>query len=307
VAWYLAGVRAGHLDWMAATPEAIGGAAAVWRYAEALVIAQAIITVGAIVLIWSGRSPREGATARLAGWSLLAQVALLAMSSAPGRVWALVPQPWRYVQFGWRLLGPATFFAALGLSLLATRFTTRLGRATVIAAAGLVAIGGVFQLRQAEAHNPLLVHSSMVPWIGRPYGDLGLTLGGDYLPADADPDSLGATIGRTRDSLLAAGALRLDGNGRPLAVRVATGSTDVPLPLVAYDLFRVEDQDGRALPVRSEGGQLVATVTDSVSEIRISRRLTRVVAVGLGISGISLLALLVRRNTEGKKRKGLRT
>jgi len=296
--WYLSGVRAGHPDWMAATPEAIGGAAATWRHSEAMAVAQAIIAVGAIVLIWSGRSPRGSAIARLGGWSLLAQVALIAMSSAPARIWALVPQPWRYVQFGWRLLGPATFLAALGLSLLATRFTTRIGRAAVIAAAGLVAVGGVFQLRQAEAHDPLLVHASMIPWIGGSYGDLGLSLSGDYLPAEADPRTLGTTIGRTRDSLVGAGVLRLDDDGRPLSVRVTAGTSDVPLPLVAYDVFRVEDQDGLALPVRSDGGQLVAVVTTSVTEIRVSRRLPGVVVVGLVISGISLVMVLQGLRTE---------
>jgi hypothetical protein len=293
VAWYLSGVRARHPDWMAATPEAIGSAAAIWRHAEAIGVAEAIIAVGAIVLVWSGRSSRGGALARLAGWSLLGQVALIAMSSAPGQVWALVPQPWRYVQFGWRLLGPAAFLAALGLSLLAMRFTTRVGRAAVIVAAGLVTFGGVVQLRRAEAHDPFLVHSSIVPLIRQPYGDLGLTLTGDYLPVDADPRTLGTTIGRTRDSLLAAGSLRFDKRGRPLAVRVTARATDVPLPLVAYDVFRVEDQDGRMLPVRSERGQLVATVTATVSDVRVSRRLPGVVVVGLVISGLSLVMVLI--------------
>jgi hypothetical protein len=293
VAWYLAGVRAGHADWMAATPESIGGAAAVWRHAEAMGVAQAIIAVGAIVLIWGGRAARGGAIGRLAGWSLLGQVALVAMSSASGQVWALVPQPWRYVQFGWRLLGPATFLAALGLSLLATRFTTRIGRAAVIVSAGLVALGGVFQLRRAEAHDPLLVHASMIPWIGQSYGDLGLTLSGDYLPVDAEPRTLGTTIGRTRDSLLDAGSLNLDTDGRPLAIRVTAGASHVRLPLVAYDLFRVEDQDGTVLPVRSEGGQLVAALTPAVTEIRMSRRLPGVVVAGLMISGVTLVAVLI--------------
>jgi hypothetical protein len=265
-----------------------------------MAVAQAIIAVGAIVLIWSGRSPRGSAIARLGGWSLLAQVALIAMSSAPAWIWALVPQPWRYVQFGWRLLGPATFLAALGLSLLATRFTTRIGRAAVIAAAGLVAVGGVFQLRRAEAHDPLLVHASMIPWIGGSYGDLGLSLSGDYLPAEADPRTLGTTIGRTRDSLVGVGVLRLDDDGRPLAVRVTAGTSDVPLPLVAYDVFRVEDQDGLALPVRSDGGQLVAAVTTSVTEIRVSRRLPGVVIAGLVISGMALVIVLQGLRTEGR-------
>lgn len=293
VAWYLSGVRARHPDWMAATPEAIGSAAAIWRHSEAMGVAEAIIAAGAIVLIWSGRASRGGAIARLAGWSLLGQVALIAMSSAPGPVWALVPQPWRYVQFGWRLLGPATFLAALGLSLLATRFTTRIGRAAVIVAAGLVALGGVVQLRRAEVHDASLVHSSIIPLIGQTYGDLGLTLIGDYLPVDADPRTLGATIGHTRDSLLGAGTLRLDESGRPVAVRVTAGTSEVSLPLVAYDVFRVEDQDGEALPVRSERGQLVAAVTPAVTEIRVSRRLPPVVAAGLTISGMSLVMVLI--------------
>lgn len=292
VAWYLSGVRAGSPDLMAATPQAIGDAAATWRHPWAMAAAEVIIAAGAVVLVRSGRVERGGLIMRLAGWSLLGQVALVAMSAAPAGAWSLVPQPWRYVQFGWRLMGPATLFAALGLGLLATRFTTRFGRVAVLVATGLVALGGLLKLRTAGVHDPSLVHSSILPWTGQPYGDLGLTRDGDYLPRDAPPMTLGATISRTRDSLIAAGALRLDEHGRPLAVRVTNQAGDVPLPLVAYDLFRVEDQNGKTLPVRSEQGQLVVAVTASVSEVRVRRHLPPVVAVGLAISGLSLLIVV---------------
>jgi hypothetical protein len=47
------------------------------------------------------------------------------------------------------------------------------------------------------------------------------------------------------------------------------------------------------LPIRSERGQLVASVGSDVTEIRISRRLPGVVVVGIAISALTLMGSLV--------------
>jgi hypothetical protein len=288
VAWYLDGVRAADPSLMAATADRVGATGDVWRRIGPLAALELAIVTGAIVLIRAGRGKADHR--RLVGWCLLAQAALVAMSTAPAGVWALVPQPWRYVQFGWRLLSPATFLAALAFGLLATRFTTRAGRIAITFAGVLIAIGGVARLRAEGLLDPAITQERIVPWITLPYGDYGMTGQGDYLPREADPDSLGRRIESTRDSLVAAGAIRFDRHGRPGAVRTGE-SLEVPLPLVAYDAFRVTDPDGGDVPTRSDAGQLVAIPGVAVGEVTISRRLPPVVMVGIGISVVSLVVV----------------
>jgi hypothetical protein len=120
-----------------------------------------------------------------------------------------------------------------------------------------------------------------------------MTAQGDYLPREADPDSLGRRIERTRDSLLAAGALTLDDDGRPAAVRTG-GAAEVPLPLTAYDVFRVSDERGGAAGTRSEAGQLVALPAPGAAELRVSRRLPPVVLAGILVSLASLCLVALR-------------
>ncbi|HJS47620.1 MAG TPA: hypothetical protein VJ773_06510, partial [Gemmatimonadales bacterium] len=270
VAWYLPGVRAAEPGLMAATVELIGATGNVWRRLGPVAALELVIVAGAIALIRAGRGKDD--FSRLLGWGLLGHAALLAMSAAPAGAWALVPQPWRYVQFGWRLLAPATFLAALAFGLLSMRFVTGAGRATVALAGALIALGGAARLRSEGLHDPSLTQSRIVPWIGLPYGDYGMTAQGDYLPREANPDRLGPRIAFTRDSLEQAGALTLDAHGRPATVRTS-GAADVPLPLVAYDVFRVTDEGGRGVPTRSDAGQLVAIPAPTTRELRISRRL----------------------------------
>ncbi len=286
VAWYLPGVRAAEPGLMAATVELIGATGNVWRRLGPVAALELAIVAGAIALIRAGRGKDDHS--RLLGWSLLGQAALVAMSAAPAGVWALVPQPWRYLQFGWRLLAPATFFAALGFGLLAMRFVTRAGRAAIALAAVLISIGGVARLQSEGLLDPTLTQERIVPWIKLPYGDYGMTAQGDYLPRDADPDSLGRRIERTRDSLLAAGSLTLDSDGRPAAVRTG-GAAEVLLPLTAYDVFRVTDERGREVETRSEQGQLMALPAPGAIELRISRRLAPAVLAGIAITALSLL------------------
>ena len=290
VAWYLPGVRAAEPGHMAATVELIGATGNVWRRLGPVAALELVIVAGAIALIRAGRGKDDHS--RLLGWSLLGQAALVAMSAAPAGVWALVPQPWRYVQFGWRLLAPATFLAAMGFGLLAMRFVTRAGRAAIVLAAVLISVGGVARLQSEGLLDPTLTQERIVPWIKLPYGDYGMTAQGDYLPREANPDRLGRRIERTRDSLLKAGALTLDEDGRPAAVRTG-GAAEVPLPLTAYDVFRVTDGGGAEVGTRSEAGQLVALPAPGAVELQVSRRLPPVVVLGMVISLLSL-ALVVR-------------
>jgi hypothetical protein len=304
VAWYLPGVRAAEPGLMAATVELIGATGNVWRRLGPVAALELVIVAGAIALIRAGRGKDDHS--RLLGWSLLGQAALVAMSAAPAGIWALVPQPWRYVQFGWRLLAPATFLVALGFGLLAMRFVTRVGRAAIVLAAALIALGGVARLQSEGLLDPTLTQDHIVPWIRLPYGDYGMTAQGDYLPREANPDSLGRRIERTRDSLLSAGALSLDADGRPATVRPG-GATEVPLPLVAYDIFRLRDERGRDLESRSEAGQLVAVTDSTVGTVRISRRLPPVVAAGMAISLASLVMVGIgagRGRGSGARRGG---
>lgn len=303
VAWYVGGVRAGDPAMMEATAEAVGSYAAAWERIWMVALLEAVIIAVAISLL---RRAKGDPTARLLAGALLVHAALIGMGAAPAGVWSLVPQPWRYVQFGWRLLGPATFLASLAFGLLAARFSTRLGRAVVVAAAAILALGGVVQVRREGGHDPALTHAALLPWIGGEYGELGLTIGGDYLPRDADPTALAGRIAETRDSLLTAGALAVNAHGRPTGVRTG-GATEVALPLVAYDVFRVTDERGRELATRSEQGQLVAITGSTVEEVRISRRLPLVVAGGMAISLASLVMVGIgagRGRGTGTRRRG---
>lgn len=285
VGWYVGGVRAGDPAAMEATAEAVGSYAAAWERVWMVALVEVVIVAAAIALLRRAKGDLPG---RLLAGALLAHAALIGMGAAPAGVWALVPQPWRYVQFGWRLLGPATFLASVGFGLLAARFATPIGRAVVVAAAAILALGGVVQLRREGGHDPALTHAALLPWIGGEYGEFGLTIGGDYLPREADPATLARRVAATRDSLIAAGALTLDANGRPVGVRTR-GATEVALPLVAYDAFRLTDERGREVATRSEQGQLVAMADATVGEVRISRRLPPVVAVGIAVSLASLV------------------
>jgi hypothetical protein len=285
VAWYVGGVRAGDPATMEATAEAVGSYAAAWDRVWLIAIMEVVIVAAAIALL---RRAKGDLTGRLLASALLAHAVLIAMGAAPAAVWGLVPQPWRYVQFGWRLMAPATYFAALGFGLLAARFSTPIGRAVVAAAAAILAIGGLVQLRREGGHDPALTHAALLPWIRGEYGEFGLTIGGDYLPRDADPAALAGRVAKTRDRLLATGSLTVDTHGRPTGVRTG-GATEVALPLVAYDAFRVTDERSRELATRSKQGQLVAMAGSTVEEVRISRRLPPVVAAGMAISLASLV------------------
>ena len=308
---HLPDVRAARSEWIAATPAAIGSSVGSWRFPGPLVAAELVIVLGAFLLIL--RSYRESTPTwnRTIGWALLGQALFVSMSVAPESFWHVVPQPWRYLQFGWRLLGPAALMISLGIGLLAAGFRSRVGQWTIVGLIALMAVVGGGQTRRSALRDPTVTDRSVLREIRGAYSDLGFTLHGEYLPREANPESLGTMIARTREGLRQAGS---EGRGQPGEVLRLTGThsaEEIALPLVAYDLFQAIDQDGRSLDTGSRAGQLTVVTTDQTREVRVRRRMAPTLTLGLLISGISALivglrALQILRPPAGPRARWLR-
>ena len=251
------------------------------------------------VLCWR-RPPRAEAldrrVLRLAFALALTWVGLIAFMIAPLPALLLLPAPFAYIQFPWRLLGLAGFLASTAVTLLAAALAPS-GRG----AAAALALGILLAVSVPAAWRPVPMDpawtSGSVIEIGRgPYGQKGYTILGEYLPRGVPPDSINARVLR---GPAASPGVRVVSWAADREDRVAEVAADRPgevvLPLVSYDMYRISDAAGRRVPARSDGGLLAVRVDAGRSVLRISRTRSPVEITGLLLSALAAIAVLALR------------
>jgi len=288
----LPSVRAADPAIMLATPSqvATAGLADIWPGSLALNLGLLAVGTGCLVVVF--RRWRSADTAGRLTVAVLAALLLLAgMIAAPEPVWSLVPEPFRYIQFPWRLLGLMALFGSLVVGL-------ALARAPRWLPAGLSALFLVmgWSLGGVEMTRREYTGGQIVGLLNTSYPDLGLTLAGDYLPRGSDPEALARAIQSTRDGI-GSGPLRTwrKEGGVWRGTIESREAVVVPLPLVAYDFHRVVTPSGKALETGSLDGQLYVRAPGGSMEVEVRRRMPGALLAGLVVSGLTLLLLLLRR------------
>jgi hypothetical protein len=256
-----------------------------------------IILPALAILCWR-RAPRAGAldprVFRLAFALALTWVALIAFMIAPLPALILLPTPFAYIQFPWRLLGLAGFLATTAVALLAAALIGLGRKAVALAAVGVGLVTTASFPRRAVPTNPSWTSEAVVKIGKGPYGVRGYTILGEYLPRDAPPDSIAARVRLLRSA--GAGAPTLTANGGGWDARVPAGpGRGIVLPLVYYDLYRAFDRDRHRLPTRSDGGLLAVHAGPETALIHVARTRTPPELAGLAISALAALALAWRR------------
>jgi len=238
-----------------------------------------------------GRGIERAARLLLVPWWLL-----LLFLVEPRVLLAVLPAPFGYIQFPWRVVGLMGLLAvaSFACSVAATR-----ERWIRIAAVALV----VFVIARAG------IAPSVIPrWTstyleqqmaqGRKFG---LTGRSEYLPRTvpgpgADYDgALQALLGTIASAPRTSPGVRVDsleqrGSATDLVVTAEAPGT-VVLPTIYYDFYTARLADGARLPARDSGGLLAIDVPAGRESIAVREGLTRVTWIGLGISLATLLIL----------------
>jgi hypothetical protein len=233
---------------------------------------------------------------RLLWAAIAAMLLLLGFLAAPEPVWRLIPAPFRFIQFPLRLLGPAGFLGSLALGLSAAGARGVAARSTWIVVLGLAGLAG-WQTGGAAMLPRGLSADAVLRLLDTDYPDRGLTIAGDYLPKEADPDDLSSLVQQTRDSVGLAPLLRWDHSDAVYrATIVATREMVVRLPLVAYPIYRVTVA-GSSLPTGNRRGQLTVTLGAGRHEVVLRRQPTQTQWWGMALSLLMTLAALLVRHT----------
>jgi hypothetical protein len=290
VAAGLDSVRAADPLIMLATPAQVAkaGLANIWPRSMALNLLTALVG-GGYLLVVRKRLRATEFPARLLTLSLVAVIVLAAMMMAPERVWSLTPQAFRYLQFPWRLLGPAAFLGTVAMGLAFARFKP-------LVATGFAAFFLVLGWLEGGMDTGPREYSGtrIVQFMATSYPDLGLTLAGEYLPREAVPESLALAVGEARDRVGTGPLKAWDGENGSWVATIETGSaTEVPVPLVAYDFLRVTTVSGGPVRVASREGQLVLEAPPGRTEVLVSRQLPAPLGAGLSVSALTLLSLVL--------------
>jgi hypothetical protein len=207
----------------------------------------------------------------------------------------VLPTPFAYLQFPWRLLGLAGWLATLAVTLM-TAELGRASRAAIVVLALAATLGAALPVGHRRVPTNAEWSSAEVIAIGRgSYGRLGYTILGEYLPRGEPADSVNARI---QHAAHAPGlAWRAAGDGWVADAQVEDSSGVVVLPLVAYDLYRVVDEQGREVATETAGGLLAVRLDRGRHQLRVARRRTGVELAGIGVSlaGVLAFAALRRR------------
>ena len=215
---------------------------------------------------------------------------------APLPALLVLPAPFAYIQFPWRLLGLAGFLATTAVTLQAAALApSRRGAGAALAIGVLLSVATPAVWRDVPK-DPTWTSANVVEIGKGSYSVKGYTILGEYLPKDAPPDSIAERVRRVAAEPPGTNRLSWTAEGGDWVARLTAEPTrEVVLPLVYYDLYRVSDGHGRRLPARSDGGLLAVRADSGAGVVRISRTRTTVELVGLGLSGLGILALLLLR------------
>lgn len=225
----------------------------------------------------------------------MAAVALLLVAMYPKLVAGWVPRPLLYLQFPYRLMGVVAMLVTIATALALGRLlATRTGTLLLAIWAGIVG-GTILHETRQPTPSGQLDHGALLALL--PSRDKGLTARYEYLPRTDEPEAIGPRVQATRDSLRSRAVHLRDTTNRLEVTLYVMQPTQVVLPRVAYDFFRVEDQAGRELPVSSVGGLLAVDLPAGSHTFSVERRTTWPTRLGIGVSllTVALLGLLGRR------------
>lgn len=280
------------------------------------------LVVVSLVVVWRSRAraraPNSGpheprgrraldATPWLLGVLLVGWLASVAFVVAPRPFLVILPGAFGYIQFPWRLLGLAAFFAAAMLGVVAaSRHLSRWIRYVVLLAVVVLVLAV-----PAIQRSPDILHDQTERAIGPALhgqeSDHGFTVQSEYLPnaIDRGPGRhnplvspiLEAHVDRWLVDLPAIGG---DGSvvswhrrhGDLVAnVRVRTRSVIV-FPLVYYDFYRVTADGSRDLATFDSAGLLAGRLPAGTRTVRVSERLSAASLLGLAGTAVSALVLV---------------
>jgi len=250
---------------------------------------------------WSG-----GADQRLPLVCLAIWWAILLVQLYPVALMGWLPQPFRYLQFPWRLQGIAGFVMAVGSTLALSRWPRsrlRLGIVALVAVALLVTIPP--SLRRA-AGQPQWTHAMLADVRTGRLAGRGLTPQGEYAPLATPREHLrwGAADPTAVAPQARAGArvvdFRRDGDR---LTAVVDGPGRLVLPLFAYPFYAVADEAGHRLESTQEQGLISVAVPRGRHTLRTVRRLPLPVWLAFGVSGVAVagLALVLRRERADRR------
>jgi len=292
----LGAVRAADPVLMHATPEAIAGVS--WQFLSGVFgtfpywkqVQVVLFGIGLLGLI---RSWREPDPVRRLCWVAVVMYALLTgLAEAPAAVWRLVPQQLRYIQFPQRLLGPASLCLVVAAAI-ATSWLPSRRRAILLTPIGALIIlyawylGSMVLPRSGERGPAVLAR------LATDYPDRGLTVVGEYLPREAEPERLAAAIQATLDGVGREPLLDWRREPRRFVGQMAVPEpAEVPLPLVRYGFYEVR-VDGRQGATGSIEGQLSVLLDPGSHQVVVTRRWPTSLRLGMAIGIASWLVLLL--------------
>ena len=260
--------------------------------------AQFLLVLIALVFVRARRrgcARRGGRLVSFAWFSLCAWGASVAFVLCPDAfLWAL-PHQFAYIQFPWRLLATATFFAPLGIALFAR--AARLSSAATygLVGAGVVAVAIVPSFERTRWSEPDWTDAELLTTDNlRDSGGLGYTVLGEYLPRDFDieaykDDEMDLSRFEAPSILKGDGAI-VSWSRSGLDMRAAVtpgGGCEVVFPLIYYDFYRAEGAGGHRLETFSSDGFLGVRVPAGDDSVVITQELTPITDVGFGVSALS--------------------
>ncbi|HET9513181.1 MAG TPA: hypothetical protein VFO95_04565 [Gemmatimonadales bacterium] len=296
----VSGLRAADPQVIWATPQAITSVR--WEFYEPVFrvfpywkeLVALLLGIGVTGLWRSRRDP--DLRNRLCWSSLVVATLLMGLAAAPEPVWRLVPQPLRYIQFPQRLDGIASFLLVVALAVAVSWLTGYRRMMVGLPTAALmilhaIRLGGQILPRSGETGSTILTR------LATDYPDRGLTVVGEYLPRDAEPEQLAAAIQATLDRTGEAPLLSWTRIGGEYEATVSLDRADeVSLPLVAYSFHRVRSDAG-SVPTTSRDGQLTVRLEAGTHILRIERQWPVSLRIGVVLALVSLavwMGLLVK-------------
>lgn len=262
------------------------------------------IAVAAVIWWLRRRGMTSIRSARLLAASFLACAGLFAVMMFPGAALAILPEPFRMIQFPWRLLVLANLLGAVTLALVLDLAPRRVGTPAAIVAAVTLALGGLKYGSEPLLEKRYVTDVHVRKFLYDPAGtDHGWTSVGEHLPRGTHEDWLGVAVDRAKPG---PGNDVLErwtrvGSGYAARVRLSSDSA-VTLPLVAYPLWRVQGADGARLRTETRAGLLTVPLGAGIHELVIERRLTAADWLGLLIGAVSLLGYLRWLRSRGPTR-----
>lgn len=285
---YLPTVRAADPAVLSATAESVASYRA--NVASSVLAVEILLVVVALVVLVRVRRGQDH-LARLAAACVLAHAAFVGLTRAPESVWRVVPDQLLYIQFPWRLKGPAIFFGAAALGFAGARGLSRPTGYLMGTLAAVLAVVGNLGGRAGRPEK-VVPTAQVKPFLRDAIayrGVHGMTIQGEYLPRGTAPLQLAAAIQASRDSLESTNPGGWDRVDSEIRVRLRLDEPqEVTLPLVAYDFYRVSSANGPPPSTGAREGRLTVTLGPGTHDLRITRRLPSIVLAGFAISLVAL-------------------